>query len=136
MLTIYDFDCPNSNETNRYVVSLVALVWNICIAGCIQSVVAVLVAGIICPTISLLLFITGLVRYLLRLFWDAVMFHWFIKRKGRVPINDGFTTKRIAGPGLSSNYYFLIKPEQALAAFEAHMEIEELKVTLIQLKKN
>lgn len=34
--------------------------------------------------------------------------------------------KRIAGPGMSSDYYFQIHPEQALAAFEAKMELDEL----------
>lgn len=34
--------------------------------------------------------------------------------------------KRIAGPGLASDYYFQISPEQALAAFEAKMELDEL----------
>lgn len=34
--------------------------------------------------------------------------------------------KRIAGPGLASDYYFQVSPEQALAAFEAKMEWDEL----------
>lgn len=35
--------------------------------------------------------------------------------------------KRIAGPGLALDYYFVIRPEQALAAFEAKMELDELQ---------
>ena len=34
--------------------------------------------------------------------------------------------RRIAGPGLASEYYFQIKTEQALVALEAKMEREEL----------
>lgn len=56
------------------------------------------------------------------------MFHVFIKKNGRVPACDGFAVKRIAGPGLALDYYFSIRPEQALAAFEAKMELDELQV--------
>lgn len=51
----------------------------------------------------------------------------FIKKCGRVPASDSFAVKRIAGPGLALDYYFSIKPEQALAAFEAKMELDELQ---------
>lgn len=59
--------------------------------------------------------------------WDSILFHLFIKKCGRVPSSDSFAVKRIAGPGLESDYYFAIKPEQALAAFEAKMELDELQ---------
>lgn len=59
--------------------------------------------------------------------WDALTFHLFIKKCGRIPASDSFAVKRIAGPGLASDYYFMIKPEQALAAFEAKMELDELQ---------
>ena len=57
-----------------------------------------------------------------------MLFHLFIKKCGRVPSSDSFAVKRIAGPGLALDYFFLIKPEQALAAFEAKMELDELQV--------
>lgn len=49
-----------------------------------------------------------------------------IRKRGRIPASDSFVVKRIAGPGLASDYYFQISPEQALAAFEAKMEWDEL----------
>lgn len=69
----------------------------------------------------------GVARYWLRLIWDSLTFHLFIKKCGRVPASDSFAVKRVAGPGLTSNYFFLIKPEQALAALEAKMELDELQ---------
>lgn len=68
----------------------------------------------------------GVIRYWFRLFWDALIFHLLIKKRGRIPASDSFVVKRIAGPGLASDYYFQISPEQALAAFEAKMEWDEL----------
>lgn len=73
------------------------------------------------------MFAVGLVRYWLRLLWDAFTYHLFIKKCGRVPARDGFAVRRVAGPGLASDYYFVIRPEQALAAFEAKMELDELQ---------
>lgn len=67
-----------------------------------------------------------MIRYWLRLLWDAAIFHLIIKKRGRVPASDSFVVKRVAGPGLASDYYFQISPEQALAAFEAKMEWDEL----------
>lgn len=66
-------------------------------------------------------------RYGFRLCWDSTAYHFFIKKCGRVPASDSVAVHRIAGPGLNSDYYFVIKPEQALAAFEAKMELDELQ---------
>lgn len=146
MMFVYDLDAPDSSE-NRYCIILETLVWNILIQGCLQPIVAVFVAAVFCPIASIVIclgnydcvFITcskliyslpctvGLGRYWLRLLWDSLTFHLFIKKCGRVPASDSLAVKRIAGPGLALDYFFNIKPEQALAAFEAKMELEELQ---------
>ncbi|KAM7363338.1 uncharacterized protein ACRADG_000286 isoform 1-T1 [Cochliomyia hominivorax] len=126
MILIYDLDSPD-NTRNRYCILLEALIWNILIQGCIQPIAALLVASILCPLVSGLILIVGVVRYSLRLLWDSLTFHLFIKKCGRVPASDSLAVKRIAGPGLALDYYFIIKPEQALAAFEAKMELDELQ---------
>lgn len=69
----------------------------------------------------------GVVRYTFRLLWDSLTFHLFIKKCGRIPASDSIAVKRIAGPGLALDYYFIIRPEQALAALEAKMELDELQ---------
>ncbi|XP_059610904.1 uncharacterized protein LOC132257878 isoform X1 [Phlebotomus argentipes] len=125
MMLIYDLDCPESSR-NRYCVLLEAVVWNIVVQGCFQPLLAVLVATCICPLTSVAVLCVGLTRYWLRLLWDSMTFHLFIKKCGRVPASDSLAVRRIAGPGLALDYYFVIKPEQALAAFEAKMEMEEL----------
>ncbi|CAG2062638.1 unnamed protein product, partial [Timema podura] len=68
----------------------------------------------------------GVLRYWCRLLWDTASFHLVIKKRGRVPASDSFVVKRIAGPGLASNYFYQVRPEQALAAFEAKLELDEL----------
>lgn len=51
---VYDLDSPEL-QRNRYFVILEAVVWNIGIQGCVQPVLAVLVAGIVCPLISVVI---------------------------------------------------------------------------------
>ena len=43
-----------------------------------------------------------------RAIWDAFMFHAVIKKRGRVPAQDGFIARRTAGPGLASNYFYQV----------------------------
>uniref|UniRef100_A0A182NCW1 Uncharacterized protein n=1 Tax=Anopheles dirus TaxID=7168 RepID=A0A182NCW1_9DIPT len=128
MMLVYDLDCPDESRRNRYCIFLEAVGWNIGVQGLLQPLAAVLVASVICPLVAVLVFFVGIVRYWVRLFWDAATFHLFIKKCGRVPASDSFAVRRIAGPGLALDYYFSIKPEQALAAFEAKMELDELQV--------
>jgi len=52
--------------------------------------------------------IVGGVRRGLRSVWDAFVFHAVIKKRGLVPSRDGFTVRRIAGPGLASSYFFQV----------------------------
>lgn len=125
MMLIYDLDCPDPSK-NRYCIVLEAIIWNILIQGCLQPIAALFVASILCPIASVVVLVVGLVRYWIRLVWDSMTFHCFIKKCGRVPASDSFAVRRIAGPGLALDYFFSIKPEQVLAAFEAKMELDEL----------
>jgi hypothetical protein len=62
-----------------------------------------------CPKeVNCVLFTVGVLRYWLRLVWDAATFHMLIKKRGRVPASDSFVVKRVAGPGLASNYFYQV----------------------------
>ncbi|KDR19062.1 hypothetical protein L798_06418, partial [Zootermopsis nevadensis] len=142
MALICDLDSPNPSR-NHYLVILEAILWNIVIQGCVQPLAALFVAFVVCPVVSLVVLTVGVLRYWLRLLWDAAAFHMLIKKRGRVPASDSFVVKRIAGPGLASNYFYQIRPEQALAAFEAKMELDELaayqhqmEMTILQPQKD
>ncbi|XP_071579554.1 uncharacterized protein [Temnothorax nylanderi] len=125
MALIMDLDSPEPSR-NRYFVVMEALVWNIGVQGCLQPIAALFVALALCPVISFVILTIAVIRYWVRVFWDTVMFHLVIKNRGRIPASDSFVVKRIAGPGLASDYYYQIRAEQALAAFEAKLELDEL----------
>ena len=59
--------------------------------------------------------------------WDVVMFRAIIAKRARVPAGDSFIVRRVAGPGLASNFFYQIKTEQALVALEARMEVAEVE---------
>jgi hypothetical protein len=44
----------------------------------------------------------------MRVLWDTAVFHLVIKNRGRIPASDSFVVKRIAGPGLMSDYYYQV----------------------------
>lgn len=125
MMVVYDVDSPDPTR-NRWFMILEATVWNILTQGLLQPLAALVVAIFVCPLIACAILSVGVCRYGLRLVWDSVVFHFLIKKRGRIPACDSLVVKRIAGPGLASNYYYQIRPEQALAAFEAKMELDEL----------
>lgn len=56
------------------------------------------------------------------------MFYSLIKPKGRLPSGNSWIVKRVMGPGLAPEFYFEISIEQALIAFQAKLETEELNV--------
>lgn len=133
MMLVYDLDCPDQYR-NRYCIFLEAVVWNILVQGCVQPIVAIFVAAFVCPIAAVCVFCAGVTRYWIRLLWDSITFHFFIKKCGRIPSNDSCAVRRIAGPGLALDYYFSIRPDQALAAFEAKMELDELQAFQLSME--
>ncbi|XP_048507153.1 uncharacterized protein LOC105689462 isoform X2 [Athalia rosae] len=125
MAFVMDLDGPDAGR-NRYLVVMEAIIWNIGIQGCLQPIAAILMSLVICPLISLTILTVAVTRYWIRVMWDTAMFHLVIKKRGRIPACDSFVVKRISGPGLASHYYYQIRPEQALAALEAKLELDEL----------
>lgn len=66
--------------------------------------------------------------------WDAAMFNLVIRKRARVPAGDSFIVRRVAGPGLASDFFYQIKTEQALVALEARMEMDELQAYKVLLQ--
>lgn len=52
---IYDLDSPSESK-NRYVVVIEAVVWNIILQGIVQPLIASIIAFVLCPIITIVLF--------------------------------------------------------------------------------
>jgi len=61
--------------------------------------------------------VVGVLRRGLRSVWDAFVFHAVIKKRGLIPSRDGFTVRRIAGPGLASSYFFQVSCRRVCLAW-------------------
>ncbi|MFA6092670.1 MAG: hypothetical protein WCU88_06570 [Elusimicrobiota bacterium] len=69
---------------------------------------------------------SGAARTGLRTPWDAAM-RVVLSRRGRIPSGDErFVVYRIAGPGLSSEYFFQVSPDLVLVALQAGLESSAL----------
>lgn len=51
MMVVYDLDAPD-NHHNRYCILLEALIWNLLFQGCLQPILAIFVAVVLCPLAS------------------------------------------------------------------------------------
>ena len=45
---------------------------------------------------------------LLEKLYDDLVYHAVLKRAARIPSSDTFVARRIAGPGLASDYFFQV----------------------------
>ena len=123
LLSVVFFDWEGFHAFNAILANLFI---NILVLGIIQPLIAAVIAFILCPLGSFVMLLVAFIRRGAQDCWDAIIFQCFIKRFARVPARDTFLAKRIAGPGMASNYLFQIRPEQALVALEARMEAIEL----------
>ncbi|XP_056019360.1 uncharacterized protein LOC125672084 isoform X3 [Ostrea edulis] len=132
-ILIFDFDSPADN--NKFSILFEAVIYRILIMGCIQPVAALFTGSLFCPVAALGVSVFALARRSGRGIWDTMMYFLVIRSRGRVPITDSFVAKRIAGPGLAAHYFFQIKSEQALAALESKMELDELDIWRKNMEK-
>ena len=87
------------------------------------SVLFILVA---LPNVSFIIVLYAFARRILRSVWDFFTFHLVIRLRGRVPEADSFLARRVSGPGLATNYFYRIDPNQALVKFEYDLESKEI----------
>ena len=55
------------------------------------------------------------------------MFYAIIKRQAKVPSGNTFLAKRLAGPGLSANYFYQARAELIVISLEAHLEAKMIR---------
>jgi hypothetical protein len=132
-----------SGEYGRKIFCLINIVITdfIC-CGLIQPIL-VLIALVASPIISLLLVICKLfllfaifliidldacLHRCTRGMYDNVIYHLIVKRFARIPAHNGFLARRVAGPGLAAEYFYQVSSPEVLAALEALIEQNELRV--------
>jgi hypothetical protein len=107
------------------------LIWRFLIKGCGQfavSIIAILAHLVLAIILCVWAHLSNGLRYL----YDSVIYGIVLRYRARVPSRDGFLVKRIQGPGLSSNYYYLVDSDLALILLQRKLEAMELKIYISQ----
>ncbi len=131
-IAIYDTSFPGNDSQGHSVFPLVSYcVKDIVGEGVCQAGAAVALAGAFHPVAAVA---TGLYSEARK--WTRSGYDWTMRQvllnKGRVPASDSFIAWRIAGPGLSSNYFYQVRPEIAVMAIQAFLESKELNLLVTQ----
>ncbi|MBI2602343.1 MAG: hypothetical protein HYW48_04740 [Deltaproteobacteria bacterium] len=127
--TIYDVNSPgeaHGHENHRWFPLMAHTVGDIGVAGLGQTVTAAGMGAIGHPLAGGVYAAYNSIATTLRKGWDHLLATQVILKNGRLPVTDSWLAKRIAGPGISSNYFFQLRPEIALLALQAKLEAWEL----------
>lgn len=125
-ILIYDLDAP-SNSSPMWFPLFQLLFKDFLIKGIGQLVLAPL--AIVGNTfLGLGGYVWSGIRLGCRSTVDFLMYHLFIKHKGRVPNRDGFVARRTSGPGLSMRYYQQISKEFGVLMIQFELEREQMSI--------
>uniref|UniRef100_A0A0P5JHB7 Uncharacterized protein n=1 Tax=Daphnia magna TaxID=35525 RepID=A0A0P5JHB7_9CRUS len=125
IILIWDVDNPDPKR-GPLLPMIRVLVRDLLLDGLLQPIACLVTAFIVCPLISFLLAVYGMLQWMIVRSRDALVYSLAIRPRGRIPASEGFLVKRIAGPGLNTEFHYQISKEQALAAFEARLESDRL----------
>lgn len=97
-----------------------------CLGNLIKAVWSLGRAVIWHPLMAILALLGLVIRSTLRYTYDTLVFYLVLRSKSRVPIQDTFLARRVAGPGLSFQLYQRMSHSDALTALQYDLEIIEL----------
>ena len=137
IILVWDVDNPDPKR-GPLLPMIRVLVRDLLLDGLLQPIACLVTAFIVCPLISLLLavcklgsrivffffyslgFLNEIIRHFISLSTDG-MLHWMMVRsrdaiiyslairpRGRIPASEGFLVKRIAGPGLNTEFQYQV----------------------------
>ena len=121
-LFIIDTDYPR-NDSIGY--GLFPIIFYVIFVKCFLQFFATIMLLIIQPILAILICFLGLLRLILRFFYDIFMFV-IIWMFAKLPLSDSFLAWKTSGPGLSRKYYNHIEVGDALTIVHAELEKCEL----------
>ncbi|CAD5123849.1 DgyrCDS12155 [Dimorphilus gyrociliatus] len=137
-VAIYDIDHPNRHVAFYKKLSyffLNIIIWRLLLRGICQILLIILSVTVFFPFASLCIILWYSFQFCIRTVWDASLFYLMIKWRGRIPSSNSWIAKRISGPGLVSNFFYQIKPEQVLMGVESFLEKVELNIWRDNVRK-
>ncbi len=137
---LYDFDDPYlgqggqrssrwfrrmASRANAFAPLPRSIIWDIGIAGIGQMVGSLLGSAVI-GTTGAVQYVWSYTKAGVNTVWDATM-RSVLANQLKVPESDSWLARRIEGPGLASEYLYQIRPELAVVALRAQLELMELQ---------
>lgn len=139
-ILIYDLDATE-NQKFVWFPLIRNLIDSFLISGVGQSLCSILTI-IFHALASASIFVGSSLLNGLRHGYDYLVYNLILKHKAKIPIDDGFLVRRIAGPGLSSDYFYLINYDFALVMVQYELESMEMEsykqqmIKKINLRRN
>ena len=111
---IFDWELCGKRGTCKSFFPILRILLKFLICGLLSPVLALFTALVFCPVSSICITLFAFIRKCFRKTWDGFMFYAILKPMAKVPANDTFIARRTAGPGLASNHFYQIQPEQGI----------------------
>jgi hypothetical protein len=150
IILVWDVDNPDPKR-GPLLPMIRVLVRDLLLDGLLQPIACLVTAFIVCPLISLLLavcksgsqiitgfstsfllmkfirhfifyYIDGMLHWMTVRSRDAIIYSLAIRPRGRIPASEGFLVKRIAGPGLNTEFQYQVN----LISFCYYCELKDV----------
>jgi len=112
-ILIFDLKRPSGTGCRLFYLFHIIL-YKLLILGVCQPVACVFLALVGYPLAAIVLCILGSLQICTRSTYDFLVYHIFLKRIARVPATNSFAARKIAGPGMASQFFLQMNPEHAL----------------------
>ena len=105
--------------------TLLHLLW-VFIFNVIIQFLIVNIMIILAPIISVLVFVVGVLLYILKSIWDWLILNIIIRCFARVPSRNSTFAYRVSGPGISRDFYNTLESKDLTLLIISHLERLEL----------
>lgn len=129
---VYDLDSPYKDKVALFPLLYTTLI-KFLIKGFGQGLLAT--TAIVCHSlVSTLIYFWGFISNGSRYIYDSATYHLILKYRAKIPSEDGFLVKRLSGPGLSTQYFYLITHNLATVLLQYQLEKMEMDAFAVQMR--
>ena len=135
LFDIFIYDTTTDEGRSHSIMPIfISVIFRVCVMGIFQFV-ASNVSMVFLFLGSIFMFLWSLLANGTRYLYDSLTYHMILKHFAKIPAANGFLEKRVAGPGLSTSYYYELDNELATIAIQYILEEFEVDIYTNNLKK-
>ncbi|QKF93535.1 hypothetical protein QKU48_gp0077 [Fadolivirus algeromassiliense] len=131
-ILIYDLDSPYKDKSALFPLFYTVFI-KFLMKGIGQGLTSLLaIAGH--GFVGTFIYLWGLISNGTRYLYDTSIYHLILKYRAKIPSENGFLVKRISGPGLSNQYFYLITHNLATVLIQYQLERMEMDAFASQMR--